>query len=101
MYGDLSHGGGSVATDQIAGGHTAIGRMATSQIVCRWSPAPFAAKPNGALTLSSPSIPPPLPASSRQAVCFDVDSTVIAEEGIDVLADFCGAAEAVADLTSR
>ncbi|CAM9643536.1 unnamed protein product [Laminaria digitata] len=36
-----------------------------------------------------------------QAVCFDVDSTVIAEEGIDVLADFCGAAEAVADLTSR
>lgn len=37
----------------------------------------------------------------RQAVCFDVDSTVIAEEGIDVLADFCGAAEAVADLTNR
>lgn len=36
-----------------------------------------------------------------QAICFDVDSTVIAEEGIDVLADFCGAAEAVADLTSR
>ncbi|CAN0271296.1 unnamed protein product [Pylaiella littoralis] len=36
-----------------------------------------------------------------QAVCFDVDSTVIAEEGIDVLAEFCGAAEAVADLTSR
>eukprot|EP00903_Cladosiphon_okamuranus_P013185 g12297.t1 len=36
-----------------------------------------------------------------QAVCFDVDSTVIAEEGIDILADFCGAAEAVADLTSR
>ncbi|CAM9463296.1 unnamed protein product [Ectocarpus sp. 4 AP-2014] len=36
-----------------------------------------------------------------QAVCFDVDSTVIVEEGIDVLADFCGATEAVADLTSR
>lgn len=30
-----------------------------------------------------------------------MDSTVIAEEGIDILADFCGAAEAVADLTSR
>lgn len=36
-----------------------------------------------------------------QAVCFDVDSTVIAEEGIDVLADFCGAAKAVAELTNR
>ncbi len=30
-----------------------------------------------------------------------MDSTVIVEEGIDVLADFCGAAEAVADLTRR
>eukprot|EP00752_Nemacystus_decipiens_P007101 g6363.t1 len=38
---------------------------------------------------------------TAQAVCFDVDSTVIAEEGIDILAEFCGAAEAVADLTSR
>ena len=27
------------------------------------------------------------------AVCFDVDSTVCAEEGIDVLAAFCGAGE--------
>ncbi|CAM9410715.1 unnamed protein product [Choristocarpus tenellus] len=36
-----------------------------------------------------------------QAVCFDVDSTVCAEEGINVLADFCGAAEAVANLTNQ
>lgn len=36
-----------------------------------------------------------------QAVCFDVDSTVIQEEGIDVLADFKGAGAAVAELTRQ
>lgn len=36
-----------------------------------------------------------------QAVAFDVDSTVCAEEGIDVLADFLGQGEAVADLTAK
>jgi phosphoserine phosphatase len=36
-----------------------------------------------------------------QAVCFDVDSTVCPEEGIDVLASFCGAAEKVAELTNK
>jgi len=35
------------------------------------------------------------------AVCFDVDSTVIQDEGIDVLADFKGAGEAVAALTKQ
>jgi len=35
------------------------------------------------------------------AVCFDVDSTVIAEEGIDVLADYLGKGEAVAALTKQ
>lgn len=35
------------------------------------------------------------------AVCFDVDSTVIAEEGIDVLADYLGLGEAVAKITSE
>eukprot|EP00638_Chattonella_subsalsa_P004061 CAMPEP_0117755174 /NCGR_PEP_ID=MMETSP0947-20121206/13290_1 /TAXON_ID=44440 /ORGANISM="Chattonella subsalsa, Strain CCMP2191" /LENGTH=233 /DNA_ID=CAMNT_0005574449 /DNA_START=246 /DNA_END=944 /DNA_ORIENTATION=+ len=35
------------------------------------------------------------------AVCFDVDSTVIKEEGIDVLAEFCGAGEKVAELTAK
>lgn len=35
------------------------------------------------------------------AVCFDVDSTVIAEEGIDVLAAFLGKGEAVAALTRQ
>ena len=35
-----------------------------------------------------------------QAVCFDVDSTVIMEEGIDVLAAYKGAGEAVAALTA-
>ena len=31
------------------------------------------------------------------AVCFDVDSTLIQEEGIDKLADYCGAGEQVAE----
>eukprot|EP01041_Mallomonas_annulata_P006680 gene6680-13531_t len=35
------------------------------------------------------------------AVCFDVDSTVIRDEGIDVLADFKGAGEAVAAWTKK
>lgn len=32
------------------------------------------------------------------AVCFDVDSTVIQEEGIDELAKFCGKGAEVANL---
>lgn len=32
------------------------------------------------------------------AVCFDVDSTVIQEEGIDELAKFCNKGEDVANL---
>jgi hypothetical protein len=36
-----------------------------------------------------------------QAVCFDVDSTVIMEEGIDVLAASKSAGEAVAELTRK
>ncbi len=35
------------------------------------------------------------------AVCFDVDSTVITEEGIDVLADYLGKGEEVKALTKR
>ena len=35
------------------------------------------------------------------AVCFDVDSTVIAEEGIDVLAEYKGQGEKVAELTRQ
>jgi phosphoserine phosphatase len=35
------------------------------------------------------------------AVCFDVDSTVVNEEGIDVLADFLGKGPAVAALTKQ
>ena len=35
------------------------------------------------------------------AVCFDVDSTVCVNEGLDDLADFCGAGEAVAALTNQ
>jgi phosphoserine phosphatase len=34
-------------------------------------------------------------------VCFDVDSTVIQEEGIDVLADYLGKGTAVANLTKQ
>jgi phosphoserine phosphatase len=36
-----------------------------------------------------------------QAVCFDVDSTVITEEGIDVLAASKGVGESVAELTKK
>lgn len=35
------------------------------------------------------------------AVCFDVDSTVCIDEGIDEFAEFCGAGKAVAEWTSR
>ena len=38
---------------------------------------------------------------TAQAVCFDVDSTVIMEEGIDVLAEYKGAGDAVAALTAK
>ncbi|KAL5987832.1 hypothetical protein ACLOJK_035588 [Asimina triloba] len=36
-----------------------------------------------------------------EAVCFDVDSTVCIDEGIDELADYCGAGKAVAEWTAR
>ncbi|KAG2380753.1 Phosphoserine phosphatase [Vigna angularis] len=35
------------------------------------------------------------------AVCFDVDSTVCLDEGIDEIAEFCGAGKAVAEWTAR
>jgi len=38
---------------------------------------------------------------NADAVAFDVDSTVCTEEGIDVLADFLGQGQAVADLTAK
>ena len=38
---------------------------------------------------------------NANAVCFDVDSTVITEEGIDVLAEFNGAGVAVAEWTRK
>lgn len=38
---------------------------------------------------------------NADAVCFDVDSTVCLDEGIDELAEFCGAGKAVAEWTSR
>ncbi|KAL8167665.1 hypothetical protein V2J09_009164 [Rumex salicifolius] len=38
---------------------------------------------------------------TADAICFDVDSTVCIDEGIDELADFCGAGKAVAELTSK
>lgn len=38
---------------------------------------------------------------NADAVCFDVDSTVCVDEGIDELAEFCGAGKAVAEWTSR
>ncbi|KAI4343959.1 hypothetical protein L6164_011245 [Bauhinia variegata] len=38
---------------------------------------------------------------NADAVCFDVDSTVCIDEGIDELAEFCGAGKAVAEWTAR
>lgn len=38
---------------------------------------------------------------SADIVCFDVDSTVIQEEGIDELAEFCGKGQEVANLTKE
>ncbi|XP_050223288.1 phosphoserine phosphatase, chloroplastic isoform X2 [Mercurialis annua] len=38
---------------------------------------------------------------SADAVCFDVDSTVCLDEGIDELAEFCGAGNAVAEWTAK
>lgn len=38
---------------------------------------------------------------SVNAVCFDVDSTVCEDEGIDVLADHCGAGAAVKEWTNK
>lgn len=35
------------------------------------------------------------------AVCFDVDSTVCEDEGIDVLAEHCGAGAAVKEWTHK
>ncbi|XP_020689975.1 phosphoserine phosphatase, chloroplastic isoform X1 [Dendrobium catenatum] len=38
---------------------------------------------------------------NADAVCFDVDSTVCLHEGIDELADFCGAGKAVSEWTNK
>lgn len=38
---------------------------------------------------------------NAEAVCFDVDSTVCIDEGIDEFAEFCGAGKAVAEWTSK
>jgi len=38
---------------------------------------------------------------NADAVCFDFDSTLICEEGIDELAKYCGAGEAVATWTKK
>ncbi|GAV64412.1 HAD domain-containing protein [Cephalotus follicularis] len=38
---------------------------------------------------------------NADTVCFDVDSTVCVDEGIDELAEFCGAGKAVAEWTAR
>ena len=38
---------------------------------------------------------------SSTAVAFDVDSTVTTGEGLDDLAEFCGAGDAVRELTNQ
>jgi len=68
-------------------------------------------------SMSTSSLPPPSHDETNQignavelamnslykadAVCFDVDSTVVSEEGIDVLAEYLGKGEAVAALTRQ
>ena len=66
------------------------------------------AHPRAPPRLGAAAAPPSCQARSRipapvtpQCVCFDVDSTVCTDEGIDELAAFCGAGEAVAALTAR
>lgn len=65
---------------------------------------------HSAPSTTAPPPPPPYPLPSpavlemwrsAEAVCFDVDSTVCMDEGIDELGEFCGAGEAVAAWTSR
>ena len=38
---------------------------------------------------------------AADCVCFDVDSTVLQDEGINVLAEFVGAGDAVASFTKQ
>jgi phosphoserine phosphatase len=58
-------------------------------------------------TPSSGPVPHLTPAEAQRkllqadAVCFDVDSTVIQDEGIDVLAEFNGAGQAVKEWTQK
>lgn len=57
---------------------------------------------NGRQTLEGNEIPSAMEALiEADCVCFDVDSTVVNEEGIDVLADYLGQGQAVADLTKQ
>jgi phosphoserine phosphatase len=39
--------------------------------------------------------------TTTDAVCFDVDSTVVPYEGVDVLAAYCGVGEKVAEYTRK
>ncbi|CAI7814394.1 unnamed protein product [Closterium sp. NIES-53] len=78
-----------------------------------FTPCPCA--PPSSTPLPRPSVPLPsappstlLPISdvlrvwrAADAVCFDVDSTVCVDEGIDELAAYCGAGEAVAAWTTK
>ncbi|CAM6018239.1 unnamed protein product [Sphagnum balticum] len=68
-------GCGAAAEENSAGVSSAAGAVLSPEMVALWRHA--------------------------QAVCFDVDSTVCEDEGIDELAAFCGAGEAVAAWTAR
>jgi len=62
----------------------------------------FALSDSGRKTLLGNEIPTAMEALvNADCVCFDVDSTVVNEEGIDVLADYLGQGEAVANLTKQ
>jgi phosphoserine phosphatase len=66
-------------------------------------PRALAALKRGLSSSAAPSASASVQAIWRSvgAVCFDVDSTVCEEEGIDVLAEHCGAGQAVKEWTTK
>ncbi|EDW72723.1 uncharacterized protein Dwil_GK17158 [Drosophila willistoni] len=81
--------------------------LAAKQLNCNGNgsiPIPTVAANPSAATAATPPKQVQLAAKiiqQSQIVCFDVDSTVICEEGIDELADYCGKGSEVARVTKE
>ncbi|RZR92017.1 hypothetical protein BHM03_00020240 [Ensete ventricosum] len=86
--------------------------MASRALEIPYKHPAIALRPSKSLSLVTASLQPSKTISAGQfdvlniwrsagAVCFDVDSTVCLDEGIDELADFCGAGKAVAEWTTK